>query len=647
MMLAMRKHMKKLSIFLWLVIAAFIGTIFVVWGTGKQGLEGRSGDAIATVNGDEIGREEYIDAMRRYSEYYREIYKDRMTQEILDSLDIENRALQELIQRRLMMQEATRQGIVVTDAEVTAEIEKTKAFQDENGNFSPSRYMKILSMNRIPPERYEYSIRQRQKVDRLRNLVTSSVRVTDEEVKQQYLEKSEKVKCKYVEFRGRDLGRKLKPSDADLKKLYESQKENYKSEREVNVEYLVFEPSAFKASVEVTENEMLDYYDAHVKDYKKEEEVRASHILVKVPDGATKKLDDEAKKKIEGLLERVKAGEDFAKLAKENSDCPSASKGGDLGFFGRGQMAKPFERAAFALKEGEISDVVKTQFGYHIIKLEERKPPETKEFEAVSAEVKSKLVDEKALELAKQAAEKAREKVEKTSDLAALAKAENMQLKTTGFFKRSDKIEGLGRSYQFANAALGLAKGAISPAVKGRDEYYLIKMLDEKTPIVMPFEDAKTKVKRDWVKNEGEKIAKRKSAQFAKQVKDLKSFDAIAKKFSYEVKETEQFGKKGYIRGIGRSEELIEAAFAAKVGDVGGPIKVRDRYVVYGVLEHTTFNEAEFQKDKWQTIEKIRSKRESELLTAWLNDLKEKAEIKIDPSIAKKGRSPKGAAPTR
>ncbi|MBN1592284.1 MAG: peptidyl-prolyl cis-trans isomerase [Candidatus Coatesbacteria bacterium] len=644
-MLAMRKHLKKLSIFLWIIIAAFIGTIFVVWGAGRQGME-RSEAAIASVNGDQIFREEYTSTLRRYTDYYREIYKDRLTPDLLKNLDLENRVLQDLIRKRLMLQEANNLGILVTDAEVESVLRKTRGFQDENGNFRPDLYMRILSMNRIAPEIYEQGIRQSQRASRLEDFIRATVRVTDEEVRAKYLEESEKVNCKYVEFRGRDLAKDLEPSDTELKELYSSQKENYKSEREVKVEYILFSPDAYKSKVSLTDGEVQDYYDTHESEYVQEEQVQARHILVKVDSDAGEKADAEAKKKIEGLLARVKAGEDFANLAKEYSDCPSSSKGGDLGYFGRGQMAKPFEEAAFALEVGEMSGVVKTQFGYHIIMVEGRKPPETKEFAQVEGEIREKLTKEKALELAREAAEAAHEKLGDSNDLAALAQENGLKLTTTDFFKRSDEIEGLGRSYQFANAALGLAKDAVSTAVKGRDRYFLIKMLDEKPPIVLPFEEVKDKVKRDWRRDEGEKIAEEKANEFAKKVTDAASFEKTAKDWDLSVKETNQFSKDGYIRGIGRSEEFAEKAFEAKVGDIGGPIKVRDRYLFFTVLEHTRFDQSEFDKVKGQMKQQVRAEKENEALGAWIEDLKSKAKIDIDPLFVRKQQpaSPPGAA---
>ena len=634
-MLAMRKHLKKLSVFLWIVIAAFIGTIFVVWGAGKRGME-RGDAAIAAINGDQILRDEYYSAMRRYADYYRDIYKDRLTPEILQSLDLENRVLQDLIRKRLMLQEAERVGIVVTDSEVTSVLSKTPGFQDREGNFRPELYMRILSMNRMAPEIYEHGIRQSQKVARLQDFIRATVRITDEEVKAKYVEDNEKVNCKYVEFKGRELAKELEPSDQELQKLYASQKERYKSQREVKVEYLLFSPETYKSKVNIADDEVRDYYDEHESEYVQEEEVQARHILVKLHDDASEKADQDAKKKIEGLLTKVKVGEDFATLARENSDCPSSSKGGDLGFFGRGQMAKPFEDSAFSLEVGEISDVVKTQFGYHIIKVEGRKEAKTQEFDQVAEDIRTKLSDEKALDLAKEAAESAHERIGDSNDLAGFARDAGLKLTMTDFFTRMDEIEGLGRSYQFANAALGLSKDAISPSVKGKDRYFLIKLIDERPPIVLPFDEVRDKVKRDWTKEEGEKIAKKKANEFAQKVTNLESFDKTAQAWELTVKETNMFSKEGYVRGVGRSEEFAQKAFETEVGGVGGPIMVRDRYIFFAVLEHTEFVQEEFDKIKGQLAQEMRSDKENEALGAWIEDLKTRAEIYIDPAFVKK-----------
>nr|HDM59377.1 hypothetical protein [Bacillota bacterium] len=277
-LLAMRKHLKKLSLVLWIVIAAFVGTIFLVWGAGNRGVRGGAKSVIASVNGEEITPREYQSTMRRYVDYYRSIYKDRLTPEMLKNLNLRSRVMQGLIRRHLLLQEADRLGIVVSDAEVRSVIEKTPVFQDENGKFSPERYMRLLSMQRLSPEVYENSVRLSQKLTKLEDLIRATVRVTDDEVKAKYIKENEKVQCDYVEFSAREFGKDLKPSNAALKKLYESQKEKYKSPRYVKVEYVLFDPKDYRSQVHLTEDDLRSYYDDHEDEYTQKEQVHARHI---------------------------------------------------------------------------------------------------------------------------------------------------------------------------------------------------------------------------------------------------------------------------------------------------------------------------------------------------------------------------------
>ena len=632
MMLAMRKHLKKLSLTLWLVIAAFIGTIFLVWGAGRRGF--RAGkDIVATVNGEKISYDEFSQAVRRYADYYRQKYQDRLTAEMLESLDIENQALQDLIERRLLLQEASKQGILVTDDEVMAQIRQNKYFQDEHGRFNPQKYLQVLSMSRIAPERYEEGIRRNRMITRLLDLVRSTVRVTDDEVREKFRQANEKVKCCFVEFKSEDFAKKLRPTEKQLSDFYEQHKEEYKSQREVSVEYIAFDSEDFKPKVTVAADEIHDYYDEHHDEYVKPEQVRARHILVKVAQDASPQLVKKAKEKIEKVMAELKAGADFAELAKKYSDCPSSAKGGDLGYFSRGQMVKPFEDAAFSLKVGQTSGIVRTRFGFHIIKVEDHKDATAKSLGEVRDEIEARLVDQKALDLAKAAAERAAKAIKKPAELAKFAASHGLALRQTGFFKRFGKIEGIGRSREFANAAFSLAKDAVSPPVKAGNRYYIMRLKDERPPIVQPLDQVKDRVKKDWLKLEGEKLARARAYDFASRAKTVEALKSLAKKSGLKVKETDYFTRLGFVRGIGMSKSFTEAAFSTDVGHVAGPVEVRDRYVVFAPLDHTQFSEEEFDKQKDEIARQIRMQKEDEALRAWLTDLKNKAEIYISSSF--------------
>lgn len=380
---------KRLGYYLIILAIAFI---FVIqWGPGAKGCENPLGASnlptgAAKVNGREISQREfnqaYTNELRRYSEMYRR-FGQELTEAKAREMGLPRRVLDSMVDAELIAQEAERQGISTSDEEVVKLLQQHPEFKNESGQFDQAKYYDaVRNYYRKTPQEFEADVRRELAIQKLYKVVGETAQVSDDEVKSQYFREGNKAKLTYVRFLPTMYAGKVgEPKPAEL--------EQFKKDHQ---------------------KEIADDYAANSYVYQQPEKVKARHLLVKVAKDAPKEKKDEARARIEGYKKQLDGGKDFAALAKEVSeDEGSKASGGDLGGFQPREAWVPeFSAAAFALKPGEVSAPVESPFGFHLIKVEEKKPAESKPLDAVSGEIARKLwTREKSQALAKAEAEKA------------------------------------------------------------------------------------------------------------------------------------------------------------------------------------------------------------------------------------------------
>ena len=349
MLQAMRENVKSLKIFLWLVIAAFIGTIFFVWGQGNSQGRARSQNAVAWVNGTPISYTSFENNFRNIYGFYKQVYGDNLTPQMMENLQLEQVALSQLTQNTLLAQEAERYDLTVSDEELVQAIHDMSQFQT-NGRFDPSRYTTTLERSRLNTQDFEAQIEQSLLVEKVKHVIQQSARISDQEVLNDYKAQNETVQVEGVLVKAEDFKESVVFTDEELQGYYDAHKEEFTTPPRVKIQYLHFDPQQLKAEITPTEEEIRQYYDANESEFNKGKEVNARHILLRTASDADEETLASVKARAEELLTQLQNGADFAELAKENSEDPgSAPEGGDLGFFTKGRMVPEFEEAAFAL----------------------------------------------------------------------------------------------------------------------------------------------------------------------------------------------------------------------------------------------------------------------------------------------------------
>ena len=389
----MRKHAKS-----WLIkfLIGIIAVVFVFYFgysfTKDQALK------VAYVNGEVISGPEYEKAYRDMISAYRARFKDMWNENMIKMLGLRTLALKSLIDQRLMTQAAQRLGIGVTESECQKAIMSYPAFQ-VNGQFDMGRYQALLSQNHMKPEDFEASITHDLLDKKLQQFLFAFLGVTQQEVLEHYIFVNEKIKIAFVQFKPEDFRKSIQFDEKALNAYFESHKEKYRVPKNIQVAYIEIDPAAFKDRISITEKEIQSFYEYNSEVYNQPKQIKARHILFELAEDASKETEEKVRKTAEAVLAKARKGEDFAKLAAAYSSGPSKSKGGDLGYFKKGQMTPAFEEAAFALKNGEISDLVRTPFGYHIIKVEDIKEARTQPLEEVHDQIVDGLTLSAATEL--------------------------------------------------------------------------------------------------------------------------------------------------------------------------------------------------------------------------------------------------------
>ncbi len=623
----MRRHKGWLKWSLALVCLAFI--IFYIPDFLRSNPDAMPNDMVARVAGRDITVQEFRRAYLMQMQVYRAAYGGNVSEQMLKQLGLDQQILQQMVDEQAALSEAARRGLEVTDAEVARHVMTMPAFQ-ENGRFvGHARYAGMLRMQRPPmsPEEFEESLRRSLLIDKLRTALTDWVTVSDQEVDQEFQRRNEKVKLQLVSFPVDSFRAEATVSDADLASWFESHKEQYRIGERRKVRYLLVDVEALRAKAQPTPREVEAAYNASIDLYSTPEQVRASHILLK-----TEGKDEAAvRAKAEQVLQEVKAGGDFAELAKKYSeDEQSATQGGDLDYFARGRMVKEFEDVAFSLEPGQVSDLVKSQFGFHIIKVVDKKPAATRTLEEVRPQIVDQLSFEKASARAADLASSLEKEIQSPADLDRVAKANGLAVQESGYFTRDEPISGLGPSPQAAAQAFELNQGQVSGAVRVSRGYAFFSVTDKQAPRLPSLEEVKEKVREDVLKEKARELARQKAATVAAALKGAADFEKAAKAAGTEAKATELVPRDSPLPEIGVSPDVDTFAFSAPVGTVSDPIPTDNAIAIVKVVERTQPTPGDVSAGRDGLRTEMLNERRGRFFSAYMTKAKQGMKIEVN-----------------
>src|SRR5213593_357419 len=509
----MRRHRNWLKWSLALVCLAFV-IFYIPDFLRGSGADAASSDMIARVEGHDITAGEFRRTYQAQLQAYRSAYGANMNEQLLKQLGIDQQILQQMVDERAALAEANRVGIRASDEEVRQRILSMPAFQ-ENGQFvGEQRYQQVLRMQRPPmtANEFEENVRRSLTVDKLRSSLTDWMSAPDPEIEKEYRRRNNKVKLAVVSFTADTFRTQVTVNDAEAANYFEGHKEEFKIPEKRKIRYLLIDIDALRAKVVVPPADVDRAYKNNADQYTTPEQVRASHILLK-----TEGKDDAAvKAKAEEVLKQAKSGADFAELAKKYSEDESnAKQGGDLDYFARGRMVPDFDQAVFVMEPGQISDLVKTQYGYHIIKLVDKKPSVTRPLADVRAQISDQLGYERAQAQAATLAQKLEKDITKPADLDKVAKAQGLPVQDSGFFARDEPVMGLGSSAEAGARAFALKQGEVAGPIQSSRGFAFLTLIAKQDPYVPKLEEVKDRVHDEVVKQKARDVSQHKAAEIA------------------------------------------------------------------------------------------------------------------------------------
>ena len=619
----MRRHRGWLKWSLALVVLSFI--VLYLPNQQMNGQPAGSRDVVASVDGREITVDRFRRVYSQQMQAYRNAYGGNMDERLLKQLGVDQRILQGLIEEEASLAEAEKLGIRASDQEVVARIQSLPAFQ-ENGRFAgETRYRQVLNAQSPPirPDDFEEQVRRGIVMEKLQGVLTDWITVSEAEVDAEFRRRNEKVKLAVVNFTADKFREATTATDAEVSAWFESHKNDYKIPEQRKVKFALIDTQGLRERQQVPAAEVQKYYQDNQQQFSTPEQVRASHILFKVEG----KDEAAVRKEAEGVLARVKAGEDFAKLANQYTEEEiGKTRGGDLDFFGRGQMAKEFEEAAFALKPGQTSDIVKTSFGLHIIKTTDHRPAATKPLDEVKAQIEDQMKWERAQNEAQRLAEELDKQIDDPGDFDTIGKPRGLTVGESGFFARNEPITGLGMAPAVAERAFQMKQGETTKSIRTPQGFAYVSLTGVQGERLPGLEEVKARVRDDVVKGKAADTARQRAASVIAQLKGP-NFDAAAKAAGLEVKTTEEITRGAPITDVGVNAAVDTAAFALPLGGVSDPIRTDSGAVVVKVIQRKEVTPSEVTAGRADVRQQMIGERRNRFFASYMTKAREKMQI--------------------
>ncbi len=625
---------------LWLIIFAFLGTIFYSWGMG--GAPESRGGVVATVEGVEIPYSQYDKTFNNLINFYRDQFKNQFSEDLIQRLDLKTQALDALIHRKLLLLESDNLNIRVSDEELVSHIQSFPAFQKDN-KYNQTYYDNYIKFNRLTHLGFEEGQREALRIEKLEKMISGNTLVSHTEVLDAFKTVEESVKFDYIFFSEDHFETAEPVNETDLKSYYDKNKVLFEVPDQIKVDYVKVNPKDFEDAIIPDEEDIQEYYDSKIANFRVQKKYTASHILFQLePTKLDEKASDEekqkateaaAEKEAQEALKKIRDGAKFEKLAEELSDDPSSGdKGGSLGEFPKGTMVPEFEAALEKLKPGEVSEPVKSPFGYHIIRLEKKTDERIKPLTEVKDEIIQSIKVTKARQKARRIVKRIYKSTQKGSSFAESAADQKVEVKTSDFInRRKHMIADVGSSPEFFNAAFSLADNQVSDPIHTFEASFILKVKERKPAYIPELDSVREDVQEKARSDANKKLTSKKFKELAGKLERGKNLGKIAKELNMEIQHTPFFSRADSIPGVGDFPNIKDKVFALEKGQTTSATAFRKHFLIQ-LKDRKEAGEP--TKEQLKTISaQLKRQKSTTVFKDWLTNLRKNSDIMIDKTL--------------
>jgi peptidyl-prolyl cis-trans isomerase D len=620
-----------------LIICGGMVITLIPGGLGSDIMGQPSQGVVAKVAGQDITVQEVRDRARALAEQQVAQYGP-MGKQLLPMIMPRaiSQSVEQMITGKAIVAEADRMGLKATDEDVRDELQhgRYSGTLFPNGKFiGEQAYANLLQQANLTVSAFEADVKNEILEQKLAALITGSASVSDAEIRQEFQKRNTKVKFDYAVLSQDDIRKGLHPTDEELKAFYARNQARYKDSipEKRKIQYVFLDKSKVLGQVQVSPEELKAYYEKNRDQYRVPEEVKVAHILIKTPAaGADGKVDEkgveEARKKAEDVLKQLKGGAKMEDLAKKYSDDPgSAKQGGELGWIGRGRTVPEFEKAAFSQAPGQTSDLVKSSYGFHIIRTEDKHEAHLKTLDEVKGEIEPLIKQQKASRMMEAAGNSLLDQA-RTQGLDKASAAKNLNVVSTDFVGRSDVLPGIGASPQLMDAVFTQREKAPPDMAQLSQGVVVFQVEGIKPPATPSFEEIRSKVEGEFKNERASILLNQKTQELSDRAKSEHDLKKAAKELGATMKTSDFVLPDGQVPDIGSMAGQASVAFTMKPGDISGPVNAGNNGVVLSVIEKQEPTEQDFTAKKDQVRDGLLRTKQQDLFGMFITNLRQQME---------------------
>jgi len=624
MLKTMRKNVKSLAPTLWIVIAAFIITIFAVWGGGVGGGGGsQATNTLVWVGKEKISADLYFQNLRQRLETLQRDFKE-LNRNFIQQLNIPQQVLEQLIQQELLLQTAQEMGLAATPEEIREKIMSYPVFLQDGKFIGFEQYKRILEYNRIPISRFEQSLQKEVAIDKLIKALTAGVTVTEGEIWDNYKKRNESAKLEYVVSQTEQIEWEEDLSAEEIQAYFEENKNTFQIPEKREGTLVFVQTEDLKEEVEIEDSDIEKYYRDNLSQFEEPEKIKVSRIYLPYED----KDKDLVRAEAQGLLDKIRAGEDFSVLAIANSKDEKAQDGGDWGLYDWKKLSSREQDEIERLDIGTSSDLIELDDGISFIKITEKEPPVRKPLSEVRERIVNILEDQLARELAEKKISHLENQARKENSLDVAAQKMGLRIRQTGLLNRSQEIQEIDSSGTVSQALFNLEEKGISDPVYTYKGLGIVQLKNIVPTHQATFEEAQDEAKKALITVKKKEKALDKIHRVKRELPQA-DLETLAKTYKLEYKTAEEHKREQYLSIIGENEDLDRLAFSLPIGEASEPVEFETGYALLRVLDRKEVTREDFETKKKEEKDILLSEKKNQFLQSYLFKIRESKGVKI------------------